>query len=307
MGKKHEPTASRGAHHKFDAGEQSGQGSTGPEVKGKGVSKAGDYGTEYDENGNEKKGGGYYKKAGKLCKMAKSGVTEDDLQKSLDRLADFADAGDQENRREVLLNKALAEDITAEENAELISIMGGVEPVEKSESLADQVTEPLGGDELQKSLDVSDYLAQNHEAMVKSLGLIADAVERTDNRQHEFGMLLSKAVRAIGQAVQANRETLDALVNQSAGPKSQFRPGQSGVKPLEKSFGGQPPAEEQLTKAQVFDVLESLMRKSVSNGMGGRLPTGEDLNVEITKFESTGSLSPNALRAVKESVGKAAH
>jgi hypothetical protein len=279
---KFDPKQSRGEHQEQDAGESSP--------------------TEYDKEGKEMKGGGYYKKAGKLYQMKKSDdVSTDDLQKSLDHLEDFANAEDAISRKDELLARASAGELTKAENTELFELLGGGEtPASSDPTVTDDITKSMTENEpLQKAVNVSDFLSENHDALVKSLTAVGEAIEKSDTRRHEFAMLQAKALVDIGNMVKSMSETIDELISQPiSGPKSAGV--QPGARPLQKSFGGQPPQEEQLNKSMVLDGLDGLMKKSMESGLNGRLEgTGEDISLATAKFEGSGQISPVMLEAVK--------
>lgn len=241
-------------------------------------------------------------------KENQEGLTQDDLQKSLDKLADFA-TDDGPGRKEQLLQKALTEDLSEEENTELIQLMGGGEAIQKSgetdsgEAIVKSYTDNEG---LDRAIDVSEYLKEHHDALTKSLGAIGEEIQKSDHRRHEFAMLQARALVDMGNMMKSMSETLGAIADQPVrAPKSK---GAGNAQPLQKSFGGQPPAEDQLTKSDVFEALDGLFQESMEKGMGGRLASGEDLALATTKYESSSMLSPGVLNAVKEYRGrKAAH
>jgi len=321
---KYEPSESRGEFHEIDAGESASHGSTGEPIKGKMTKAKKDYEKakkEYETSGlpsgkaKMEKAKMVYEKAhkefeaGKKKGMHKSGIETDDLQKSLDMLEGFATAEDAPTRKQELLSKAMESELSVEENAELVELMGG-QPMQKSEpTVTDEIIEPMGSEPLNKAIDVSSFLSENHEALTKSLVVVGEAIEKSDRRRHDFSILLAKAVKDIGEMVKSNTETLAELAGQPVrGPKTQFQPGkpasaQQPAQALHKSFAGGDGSgngEEPMSKSQTFDALDGLFEKSMGAGMEGRLPTGEDLSIEISKFEQTGMLSPNAVQAVRE-------
>lgn len=227
--------------------------------------------------------------------MPKEAITSEDLQKSIDMLEDFANENDTDSRKAQLLSKASTDGLSKGENEELFQILGGQEP---QASGGDAITKSLTGNEaLQKSLDVSDYLQENHDAMVKSLGSVAEAMEKSDSRVHEFALLQAKALVDIGTMVKSMNATMESVLSQpAAGPRSV---GVQGAQPLNKSFAGQAPAEEQLSKSDVLDGFDGLMEESMAKGGVGRLGNGEDIAVATAKFESGNEISPFALQEVQ--------
>ena len=302
---KYEPGASMGQHQQQDAGESGSHGSTGTQPKGTQAVKAGKYGgdddNEYDKDGKKMNGGGYYKKGGKMYPMKKAeDLSGDDLQKSLDLLEDFAKSEDAPSRKEELIGKASTGELTKSENEELFQILGGGVATVAEPTLGETISKSLTYNEpLQTAVDVSGYLQENHDALVKSLGAVGDEIQKSDTRRHEFAMLQAKALVDIGNMMKSLAHTVGGFIEQPAtGPKS--RGVNNPAQPLNKSFGGQPPEGEQLNKSMVMDGLDRLMEDSMEKGQGGRLTTtNEDISLAVAKFEGSGQISPTMLEAVK--------
>jgi len=254
-------------------------------------------GTEYDKDGNAMKGGGFYKEGGKLMKKSDDALTGDDLQKSLDKLGEFAKSEDTPSRKEELLAQASTGVLSKSENDELFGLLGGGEVA--TPKVADDLTKSLtDNDALQNGLDVSSYLQENHDALVKSLGCVGDAIEQSDTRRHAFAMLQAKALVDIGGMVKSMSEVLGVLTAQPVtGPKSA---GINGSSPLNKSFGNDPGGgEERLSKSDVLNALDGLMNESMEKSQGGRLGNGADISVATAKYEAGNQISPYVLDQVK--------
>lgn len=253
---------------------------------------------EYDKDGNEAKGGGFMKKAdGSLCKMEKS-LSSEDLEKSLNKLGEFAESKDGETRKTALLQKAMEGELEKSEREELFGLMGGATE-EETPSHSESLTKSMDENEtLQKALDVSDYLREQHEELCKSLGQVAEYQEQADARQHEFNLILAKAVSDTGTLVKAMSEKLGVIASQPARePKSRMGP---QTQPLQKSFGGQPPEGEQLSKSIVLDTLDAMHQESLEKGMDGRTSGGESILNAIAKYENTNMLSKSMLGEVQK-------
>lgn len=248
---------------------------------------------EYDKDGNEMEGGGFAMKGGKLCKMEKS-LSSEDLEKSLDRLGEFAESNDAVARKNVLLQKAMEGDLEKSEREELFGLMGGASE-ESGESHSETITKSMGENEtLQKALDVSDYLREQHDELCKSLGHLADYQEQSESRQHEFNLVLAKAVSDTGKLVKAMSTKLGIIASQPARePKSR------GTQPLQKSFAGQNPESDQLSKGMVLDALDALHQESLEKGMDGRTNGGESILNAIAKYEHSNMLSKSMLTEVQ--------
>lgn len=251
---------------------------------------------EYDKDGNVMQGGGYMKKAdGSLCKMEKS-LSPEELEKSLDKLNEFAQSEDGQTRKTDLLQKAMEGELEEPERMELFGLMGG--NVETPETHSDAITKSMGENEtLQKALDVSDYLREQHDELCKSLGQLAEYQEQAESRQHEFNLILAKAVSDTGQLVKAMSSKLGVIASQPArGPKSKMGP---QTQPLQKSFGDQPPEGEQLSKSLVLDALDAIHQDSLEKGMDGRTSGGENILNAIAKYEQSNMLSKSMLAEVQ--------
>lgn len=240
-------------------------------------------------------------------KKAKKSIDldEDDLQKSLDKLVEMAGSGDTVTRKQALLSKAQTEELTKSEQAELFNLLGGgSEDIE--DDLGDEITKGLEeNDTLQKALDVSDYLQENHTELVKALRVMGEALTKSDNRQHEYNLVLAKAMSEMGRHIVAMSERLGVIEGQPArAPKSR------GAIPMAKSFVNQEPAGEGLSKSQILDAMDEMTQDSFAKGMSGSAPNGEDLSVAISKYEQFNTMTPSMLAQVKahiESKGATTH
>lgn len=236
-------------------------------------------------------------KAAKDAATAKAAdLNEDDLQKSLNSLIAIASEGDEPARKQVLLQKAQVEELDKAERDELFDLMG-TEPRPDAKSLGDTATAGLADNEtIVKSLEVSDFLREQTNEMVKALGVLAERIEGIDTRQHEFNLILAKAVANEGAVIHEMGKRLGVIENQPASaPKSKG----VNVTPLSKSFGDGPqgPGGE-LSKSEVMGGLESMLEKSVEAGEGG-VAHGYDLAVAVSKFEQFNQIDPRLLEQVQ--------
>jgi hypothetical protein len=223
-------------------------------------------------------------------------LTEDDLEKSLGALEAEAADGDETSRRDTLLAKAQTGHLEGDERDELYQILGGEPRYE--DSLAETVTKGLEeNDDLQKALDVSDYLREQHGELCKSLENLADEIEKGGNRQHQFNLVLAKAVAETGRMVKGMAERIGVVESQPAhAPKAK----RSNAQPLQKSFAGQEGGEgNDLSKAQVLDALEQMIEKSVQENRAGCTEDGFDLTVAASKMEQFGTIDPRLLAKVR--------
>jgi hypothetical protein len=227
-------------------------------------------------------------------------LSEDDLERSLAKLEAEAAAAPA-SRKQILLEKAQkGESMTKAEVDELHTVLGGsAEPA--AARLGEDLTRGMReNDTLQKSVEVSGVLAELQNELVKALDGLGEHVAQADARQHAFNLLLAKALVETGRKVVALNATLETIGGQPArAPKSKGVP---GAQPLEKSFGGQQPAGEQLTKGQVLTALGELVEKSMHAGQGGVTENGEDLAIACSRFEQFGQLSAGVAGLVREHV-----
>lgn len=223
-------------------------------------------------------------------------VTEDDLQKSIDALT-AQTLKTPEARKKVLLSKAISTELTAEENTELQGLLGGAK-VEKS--LAEEVIAPFEEDEdLNKSIDVSTYLTQNHDALIKALTRVADGLESFQKSQQSFDLVLAKAVSNGLKLTKSMSEKLGVMASAPArAPKSQgVRP---GTQVIEKGFAnGAPPQGDEPDRDETLTGLDMLMQKSMREGHSGHAACGEDIAVSTANYESNGRISKNLMTEVK--------
>lgn len=263
---------------------------------------------EEGEEGAEHEGGetpafeaGDEEEGEESAEKAKKSLTIGDLSKSLEALESFAKSGDLPSRKDLLLGKASAGSLKKSEREELFNLLGGGsnQNLSNDDAPAENIVKSMNdNDNLQKALDVSDYLQEQHTEMVKSLRRVGDEIQKSDHRRHEFNMILAKAVKDIGDLVKALNDTVGTMAGQPArAPKSL-----GVVKPaqvLQKSFMGQPVAGENLNKSQVLDALDGLMEESMAKGMSGATDFGEDISLACAKYEQTNMISRPMLDAVK--------
>lgn len=235
---------------------------------------------------------------------AKKSLTAEDLTKSLEKLEAIAKSGDAPSRKDELLKKASEGTLQKSEREELFGLLGG--ETKPTETLGDALTKGLKPDErseeFQKALDVSGFLHEQHGELVKSLKAVGDEIQKSEQRRHEGFLVLAKAVCDIGRCVEQLHKSVEVIGGQPAhAPKSRgIRTQPSQV--LNKGFAGDQPAEEQLSKSQVLDGLDALHEESLSKGMGGSTPEGEDILKAIAKYEQTNLISPTMAKRVQAKI-----
>lgn len=223
----------------------------------------------------------------------KSDLTEADLLKTLSEIEDLYKAEDPMERRNQLLQKAQEGDLTAEEHEELLRSLRGETGDDGDATFTESLTKGFAENEgLQKALDVSEYLDEQHGELVKALDIIGERIEATDRRQHDFNLILAKAVHQVGTLVKGMSERLGIIEAQPArAPKSMGVRVPAAQAALEKSFpgaDGTPPRTpgESLSKGEILDVMTEMMEHH-----NGTAPCGEDILQATAKYEQTGQMS----------------
>lgn len=261
------------------------------ENEGGGAPQGGEQeGSEEDEEEDEKEGEA--KKA--YRKSLDSGLTADELRKGIDRLDSYAQMAPG-SRKDALLSKAQESELSKSETEELFHLLGGGEA--PASTLGEQVVKGFQNNaELQKAFDVSDFLTEQNAQLVKSLGELGAQVEQSASRQHEFNVVLAKAVADTARLAAAMSERLGVIERQPVrAPKSRL----TGAQSLAKSFGdGQP--NEQLSRGQMIKALEGMMDLSKSEGRAGVMRCGQPIDLAVAELESTGTANPAVQAEVRE-------
>lgn len=211
------------------------------------------------------------------------------LDTGLAALQAAAENGNPAARQKILMEKANAGTISPQENDELIKSLGG------AGSLTDAVTAPFENDTISKSLDVSDFLRENNDALTKSLVMLADQIEKGQGQDHTFRLAVAGTLVDVTNLVKSLSDRVDALMGTPARPvisKGTIAP---SADPVEKSIAGQPAAGEQLSKSQVLDYMEAIAQNN-----DGVSKSGENMLTAITKYETTTALSPALATEVRE-------
>lgn len=235
----------------------------------------------------------------KSKKMDKSLISEDDLLKSMARLEEVAKGGVGARKQE-LLKKSLSAALSDDENAELIKLLAGA----RDGGLREQVTKSMSGadnEELAKSIDVSNYIAELHKTLCDNMTSLATSIEKSESKSAEResvlakGLLdLTKAMISQGRLVKSLQEKVDAFGRTPAhGPRAvQSR------EQLAKSGVASQAEGPSLSANQVLDTLEMMFQKSLSGGGDGVAISGETYEEAISKFEQTQRIHPQLLQAV---------
>lgn len=242
-----------------------------------------------DESGNEEDG---YKKS---LSEGDEVVEVSALSKALDTLSNLVDQSDPETRKEALLQKSMEGDLTEWENQELLDILAGGE-VAAQEGLAKSVLSGLNpelNEDLEKSIEVSEYLRAHHQGTVEAVTELADTMEKSQAKTDQFQLVLAKAIVSVGRELENLSKSIDGWGNQplSQRPRSAQTHRQAKAQVMEKSFAGGTPEGQKLSRTDVMNVLESMNRESFAKGNNGLSASGEDLTVAISKYEQTNRMS----------------
>ena len=235
----------------------------------------------------------------KSKKMDKSLISEDDLLKSMARLEEVAKGGVGARKQE-LLKKSLSAALSDDENAELIKLLAGA----RDGGLREQVTKSMSGadnEELAKSIDVSNYIAELHKTLCDNMTSLATSIEKSESKSAEResvlakGLLdLTKAMISQGRLVKSLQEKVDAFGRTPAhGPRAA-----QSREQLAKSGVASQAEGPSLSANQVLDTLEMMFQKSLSGGGDGVAISGETYEEAISKFEQTQRIHPQLLQAV---------
>lgn len=214
--------------------------------------------------------------------VAKGGLTQASLNKSIANLAAYAQAADPEARRRDVLRRAmLGKSLTKSEKSMLMQHLNSAdERPAQSRSLSKGMSTNKG---IQGAVDVSEYVAQLNNEMVKALNTVERRMAAMAKQNTEFQLLLAKAVAQTGQGVmRLNKSVAAADAAPVRGPKSMGVTGRS--RPLQKSGVG---SGNEITHAQAEAAIDALLVKSRTHGTYGRSESGADLLKAATHFESS--------------------
>lgn len=230
-------------------------------------------------------------------------LTEADLVKGMEALTEAANKNNTATRSAELFQKAQSGEITDDERDELVKSLRG-------SALTEKVTQGLGTDTIQKSIDVSDFLRDATTGITEGLRTLTDHIQKSQTDDHGFRVALATTISAMTDVITNQGELLKSMATQlgvqaARPPKSQ---GVRGAQPLAKSFAGTPAqangAEQgaELSKSQILDGLDAMISKGLTSASNG-----EDLVKASTKYESLNLISPAVVADVQKFLaGKAA-
>jgi hypothetical protein len=231
----------------------------------------------------------------------KSDLSEDDLVKSLEKIEALAKSETPDARKQALLEKAQQGDLPTEERDELFSLMSGGAA---ADSFGTEVAKSLTDDseDIQKAIDISDYVSELHSGLVKALTAVGDRVEKSETHQHETNLVLAKGLLDMGKLAQQTQLLVKAVHEDVASltqrpiraPRSQL----SGVQGIQKSIGGAPAAEDQISKSEVHSLLHDMLQKSMQEGRDGAAQCGVDITNAASLYEQGGKLGDELMHEV---------
>jgi hypothetical protein len=246
----------------------------------------------------------------------KSLPTEDDLLKSLEALSaasHAAESGVSLRQTQLAARAATGADLSKSEKEELARFLTDEEDAYMYKSHASEfASDPT----VAQGMEISDFLEAQTMVLAKSLDDIAGAVHSGQAENDAFNAVLAKSVSAMGGTIARQARQIADLENmikslagvaaaQPRAPKGMTRPsrvGQPFGENMAKSQNapGTPPASiGDLTKSDILDTLDDLVEK-------GGSADGIDFVHETAMLESTGVISPRALKAVLKHRGVAA-
>lgn len=217
---------------------------------------------------------------------------EEELRKSLDKLETYANSSPI-SRKEVLLEKAKTEELSADEQNELLKSLGvQTQQATMAEEIAKSL-DPAENTDLGDSFDATGYMAELHKSFQEYALELAERVEKSQSQQNELSLVLCKGISDIGKVVLGQARLIKSLEAQVASfgraPVQQRRTVTHPQQVMQKGFVGQQPGGEQLAKSQILDALEQMHKASAQGQYGqgkGYARCGEDLNVAITKYDT---------------------
>lgn len=229
-------------------------------------------------------------------------VSQDALEKALTQLNDMAKS--QKDEKQDLLQKAVTADLSADENKRLIELMsGGKNETETLAKSATSALQPANSPAVQAAVDVSEYLNAFHTGTLTSIETMADTIEKSSTQQHEFNVVLAKAVVQLATLVKSMDSRLENWGSEAVeNPKAVRTQAQAQqAKPMQKSFAGQtaPAADDQISKGEILNLLEEMHVDSLKKGRGGQANCGEDLMKSIAKYEQTAMMSRPLVEEMK--------
>lgn len=238
-------------------------------------------------------------------KAKKSMIDESDLIKSAEKLEAMTKSGPAARKAE-LLAKAQKGEMTDAETAELVKSLEG----KSDESIAEDIAKSMTGandETFAKSIDVTDYVAKSHAALVKSLTDLAKAGEKAEGKRADETRVLAKALSDVtkacivqGRMLKSIQQKLGIIATQPArGPRAAQTPEE--LAKAAEARGAQPGNGQRISPEDVMNTLEAMFQKSMEKDPEDRrgiAVTGEKYEEAISKFEQTRDIHPMLLREV---------
>lgn len=225
--------------------------------------------------------------------VEKSEVSAETLDEVLGQLESMAKSVNPLSEKEELLSKAQAGTISDEENAKLVSILSGSAP-----SMASEVLSGLESEEIQKSIEVSDYLEAHNEGVKFGLSYLAEQLEKSQASVGEFNHVLAKSLVAFASDVTAKIEALTATLDAWGEKEVAAVKKPITAKAIEKSLGSETPTEGMHFR-EALGVLTDMFEDSINKSMHGRTENGTDLQQAIAYVNRTKSVPAQLSNEIK--------
>lgn len=236
-------------------------------------------------------------------KMDKAEVVEADLLKSLEKIEAITKSETPEARKQDLLQKSLDGNASEEEQVELASLLKGEPLVDAEEDFSKSLEAEEEG-ALAKAIDVSDALGELVGKLEKALGTVGEELRKSSSHQGEVNLVLAKGLLDTSRLalttnglVKSLQSTLEDVLRQPAGGRRSVA-GHGQV--IQKSHAGTAPADEQITKGQILDLLDAMIEERVVKGEALVAPCGEDLTKATAKVETSGGISPALMQDIAD-------
>jgi hypothetical protein len=241
----------------------------------------------------------------KSCGTKKSqDLTEDDLSKAINVLNGFVTSADPISRKKALLNKAMTDDLSSDELDELVKSLDSSNTNDVTtvdDDFTSSISDSLETDTMQKALDVSDYLKELHDGLVKSLNSLENEFNGNASKQHTFNITLAKGIVSVGKGLVEMRDSISDLKKSidSFGNEPVRKP--TSVQPLNKAFVNQASQQNNtLTKSELMGQLLHLAEQG-QDDIGG-----VSINHAVALLENSNQLPSHVVSALKAKQGATA-
>lgn len=209
-------------------------------------------------------------------------LTPEQLEKGLRALESAAQNPAVVRKNELLAMAQAGDNLTKAETEELTKALNG------DSDFKQEVLAPLEpNDTLTKAFDASDFLADQHTALTKSLGAIAENITKSDDKEHAFRVALAQTMSGMGSMLKSLVERVDNLAAQPAGAPRALGATPANDAAIVKSIAGQnaaPQGAPDMHKSEALALLQN-MAEDESWGPKHLSRGGSDISAAITGFE----------------------